>query len=242
MEKEHRPNACNLCLRQTWLLTIKNLKLQIRNKAALANQILIGVVFLILLRGMEYTSDISAGATESYIDTRTPKVRPAGNKVPRCTVGVDSPLELCYSFVYAPDTTETRAIVAEVASISGLLGNDVPFGYKGFADAAAQDAFLLANPNTSAVGVVFNNLPLPATPLVPISYTLQVNNTIACESLGSIGCSFPELQLQAPMQFALDSAFLRVYGTSLSDAPIEGGFSNFPHLDLRKQSLFHVLI
>lgn len=217
-----------LFFQQTALLTVKNVKLQFRNKIALLTQACIGALFLLLLLFLQFSVNSNAKATESTVDTKNPSIFEAGNSIPYCYPGASG---LCFSFVYAPQTPATDAIAAKVAALGGIPGENAPFGYRGFASSLEQDQFLFEHPNTTSIGVVFNNPQQWGTPGSAFDYSLQLNTTFRCASLNAIKCDWPMLDIRAPMQFAIDTALLQLYGGPVS-GEISGGFSNFPHPDL----------
>lgn len=221
-------SAFFLFFQQTKLLTVKNVKLQIRNKTALLTQASIGAIFLLLLLFMQYSVNSNAKATENFVDTKIPTIFEAGNSIPRCFPGASA---VCFSFVYSPETAVTEAVAARVAALGNLPGKNVPFGYRAFASSAEQDNFFFENPNTTSIGVVFNNPQAWNIPGSAFDYSLQLNTTSRCASLGALKCDWPFLDIRAPMQFAIDSAFLQLYGGP-TNGEIKGGFSNFPHPDL----------
>jgi hypothetical protein len=108
-----------------------------------------------------------------------------------CIPFSDSPLGVCYAFVYAPAGGAADVVVDDVLRHAGLPGRGQPQGALGlqarvsvcggpcFTVAAARaqtaevDAWLLANPNTTAVALLFDSL----NTTNGLAYTVQFNAT-----------------------------------------------------------------
>ena len=221
-------------LEQTKALTKKNFLVQRRSVLATAAQLGVGIVFLVLLTLLKWSVASLNEKDIIFTDSRSPPVV-AIEPLPRCIVGSDSPLGLCYGFVYAPDTAETQAIVDHLLNTSDLPArsgapNGTAFGARAFADGDAIDQFLVSNPNTTQVSIIFRKHTEWAT-TGRFAYDLQVNMTRNCNELGVLDCTEPDRDLLLPAQVMLDQAFLRTYGDDPT-ASIGVSFSNFPHPDL----------
>lgn len=221
-------------LEQTRALTKKNFAIQRRSVLATAAQLGVGIFFLLLLTVLKWSVDALNAQNGQFADDRAPPVWDVGPP-PRCVVGgVGGD---CYTFVYTPDTADTRAIIDLVLAASALPAHDAtatggePFGARPFADEAAINDYLVANPNTTQAAVIFRKVSDWASPTNSFAYDLQLNMTRVCNELGVLDCTEPTRDLYVPMQAALDQAFLRVYGDT-ADASIDVSFSNFPHPDL----------
>ena len=69
--------------------------------------------------------------------------------------------------------------------------------------------------------------------ITPFEYEIQLNETRICNELGVFKCNNPYLDLRAPLQTALDSAFIRKYGEgNVNESKISVHISDFPHPDL----------
>ena len=91
----------------------------LRSVLATAAQLGVGIVFLVLLTLLKWSVASLNEKDIIFTDSRSPPVV-AIEPLPRCIVGSDSPLGLCYGFVYTPDTAETQAIVDHLLNASDL--------------------------------------------------------------------------------------------------------------------------
>lgn len=152
---------------------------------------------------------------------------------------------------YAPAGGAADAIVDDVLAAARLPPRGAAYGARGFADGAAVDVWLLANPNTTDVALLFDALD-PATGL---SYTVQYNGTAICRCtrvpmhirvgapyahpnaaaalrsiFGVLGCNAPGVDYAATATVAVDAALIRAAGGHAGfDMRVK--ISNFPHPD-----------
>ena len=93
---------------QVQALTRKNFIVQKRSHVATAAQLGVGLLFLFMLSLMKYSISTLAENNAIFVDDKHPEKTVVG-KLPRCTPGCDGCL--CHAFVYAPDNSNTKAIV-----------------------------------------------------------------------------------------------------------------------------------
>ena len=207
---------------------------------ATAAQLGVGLFFLFMLMVLKWAISSLAAMNNKFVDDRHPAKLPIAKLAP-CTVGAGSPHDLCYAFVYAPNTTNTKAIVDAIladnkAGIAATADHaaGAAGGVRAFADAAAVDTWLVANPNTTLAAVLFRREDEWAADKAAFAYDLQVNTTASCNQLGTLECTRPRADVLLPLQVAVDQAYVRVHGAgaAAAAATIEVTFSNFPHPDL----------
>ena len=95
----------------------------------------------------------ATSANEARVETKTPSVKPLW-ELSGCIPKVGG---TCYNFVYAPNNNSAvEALVEKTATTLGLTAReDEAFGYKGFATQVEMDDWLMANMNTTNIGVTF---------------------------------------------------------------------------------------
>ena len=196
-------------------------------------------MFIVLLMLMSYSVSLNAQYNEAYVQTMDPAVVSAKTLDP-CVPGQG--LDTCYTFLFAPDTDKGKVVAAKIGTIAGLpAGLDEHRGYKGFADGAAIDAWLRVNRNMTKMAVVFDNIADWGDSVTsPFAYTLQPNTTRDCLSLGVLHCYDVWSMVMVPLQTALDSAIVQLYGsTSLGaeyadrdEVVMSVSFSDMPHPDM----------
>lgn len=166
------------------------------------------------------------------------------------------PASACHFFVYSGGSnavnnnfTEMDRLVARMKimypKLSAKKAGDTP---------AQMHEWIRDNKNTTHAMVIFENSAFwsranmvtsevyasnPAlhrnkTREPPFSYTMAVNGTRECRAFGQLYCNDPNRDMKAPLQTALDSAFLNVYG-DLPNAKITASFSDFPHPLVRER-------
>lgn len=221
-----------LYVKQTKLLVVKNLKLHVRNPVVTGFQVLIGVLLIALLAVMEAAVSANSRTNEAELAA----VHPSRLVVPpleRCTPGADSPLGLCYSFVYSPNNSAAAdAVVDSIIALSSGIpsGRGAEYGVLSFGAPDEVDTWLVNNPNTTQLSLVFHNPDEWSTAGSAFKYAIQANSTPICRSLGVLECSTPDLSLVAAAQYALDTAFIRMYGGPAA-ASLTASYSNVPHPD-----------
>lgn len=168
-----------------------------------------------------------------YSDTKSPPVEAAQwNPVLPCDLSSNT--ADCYHFVFAPvtaigsDRAGMEAVVREVRSVLNLSAASTRY----FPSADAASSFLQENQTSTLAAVYFSDSASWNTSSnKPFTYTLRVNETRTCKSLGTFECNKPRLDVTLPLQMAIDSAFLRVFAHK-ENARIEASFSDFPHPDM----------
>lgn len=177
---------------------------------------------------MQAVIDSNQRYNEAFVETINPSVKSCERIVP--CVSRERP---CYTFVFAPNDTASSAIAREAAVIGGISDEDEEFGIRGFASGDDMMTWVADHPNTTQLGVIFENSARWAShPEEDFKYTLAVNETKICKELGVFQCNDPYTDYRAPLQTALDSAFIRLYGNETGTARIKAGISDFPHPDL----------
>jgi ABC-type multidrug transport system ATPase subunit len=228
------------CCRQTRVLTMKNIRVQFRNKGATAAQLLVGVLFIILLLIMDIAVKENNKNNDWYIETRDSTLYDAFEFTP-CT-----PIkgEVCYSiFIYGDSQAEANLGV-QVAKILDLPTTENSAGGWKFVNKSTYPDlkdYLFTHLNTSRIGVEFkwpggggpsySNGESSTT--LPSSYILHYNGTRNCGDLGIFNCENTERQLLVPLMTAVDSILLRRYAlnspSSKNTARIKASFKDFPH-------------
>lgn len=221
--------------RQTLALLKKNFLLFSRNRATTCAQMFIGFFFCLCLLVMQVVIDSNNEYNEAFVETVNPTLDDARYIVP-CISHTQS----CRTFVFAPNDTVSTAVATEAARVGGLPSvQDSEFGIKGFASEEDMNSWIGNNPNTTQMAVIFKNPGLWNRSLDDgnnmtnvFEYVLELNETKICRELGVFKCSNPWLDLRIPVQTAIDSALVRIYGDSVANAEIRAQISDFPHPDL----------
>jgi hypothetical protein len=177
----------------------KNVKLMGYNKIATLAQCTSGAVFLLLLMLVQKIVENNGEVGVLYTDIRDPPLVKVGS-LPRCYAAKE---RSCYTFVFTPSTNAAAVDLADdicQQSNGSCTGPDKRFGYKGFANRAVLEDWLVDHPNTTSVAVHFaDNMK---------QYELQVNTSRVCRRLGQLFCSEPRRELVIPAQVAINQALL----------------------------------
>ena len=220
-------------IRQTYVLLKKNLLLHARNRTSTVAQIGIGMMLCLALVIMQAVIDMNQQYNEAFVEAKHPQLEDATRMVP-CISHVGE----CYTFVYAPNDTVSTEIARSTATIGGIPNTEQEFGIRGFGTTKEMNDFIVQNPNTTGMAVTFKNPTewnqTTSNRVVNLfDYELQLNETRICRELGVFKCNNPYVELRAPLQTALDSAFIRKYGQgNVNEAKISVHISDFPHPDL----------
>ena len=226
--------------RQTYVLTKKNLLVQLRNKTATAAQLGVGVLFIVLLLVMDIAVKENNKNNDWYVETRDPIVQTAFDFT-QCT---PTPGEKCYSlFLYGNSETEI-VLTNKITTLLKLPGRDVEYGWN-FVNQTSFPSikeYLFDNLNVSRIGLEFAWPPNSQqaawqhgedSSVLPTSYILHYNGTQNCGDLGIFNCEKINKQLLVPLMTAVDSIILRQYATNYPDskdtARITASFKDFPH-------------
>lgn len=217
---------------QAQLLTQKNAYVHRRNLVATGTQTLIGMIFIALLRLLQYSAD-SSSFSAATLDTPRPIPVPAHSYATCHEAGP------CHPFVYAPKGDDTLGAWATetataAAAVLGYPAAGTEGGPIGLASESLVDAWLIEHPAQTMAALIFNVAPGNDPDAVPLraSYTVQANTTIVCEDLDEIGCSDPTLEIIAPLRAAVDSAIMR--GAGKPTATITTSFSDVGHPALER--------
>ena len=184
---------------QTMILTKKNFLVQVRSTTALATQLLIGVIFLGILRLMQLSIETNPVFTKDFFTLRNPEVRSISLPA-RC---VSHAWEGgCYSFVATPrDGSSLGTFAADVsrkmAVAAGFEGEGVSGGYYMFNNTEEVDDWLFKNQNATPVAIHFHN---DGSANSKVSYTVQYNGTRNCNVIGVLDCTDPSFDLMASFQ------------------------------------------
>ena len=174
-----------------------------------------------------------SSANSIYTDTTSPPVEQARWR-PILPCDVSDTSKACYHFVYAPmnpvgvDRPRLEAVVDQIRAILDIPESQTKY----FGSSQDASTFLELNESSALAAIYFgekvtSNASLSGT----VSYVLQINETEICASLGTFECNKPKLEVSLPLQLAIDSALLRVFGDK-PEAHINASFSDFPHPDL----------
>ena len=184
---------------QTLILTKKNFLVQVRSTTALATQLLIGVIFLGILRLMQLSIETNPVFTKDFLALRDPEVRTISLPA-RC---VSHAWEGgCYSFVATPrDGSSLGMFAADVskkmATAAGFEGEGINGGYYMFNNTEEVDDWLFKNQNATPVAIHFHS---DGSMNSKVSYTLQYNGTRNCNVIGVLDCTEPSFDLMASFQ------------------------------------------
>ena len=188
--------------RQTYVLTKKNLLVQLRNKTATAAQLGVGVLFIVLLLVMDIAVKENNKNNDWYVETRDPIVQTAFDFT-QCT---PTPGEKCYSlFLYGNSETEI-VLTNKITTLLKLPGRDVEYGWN-FVNQTSFPSikeYLFDNLNVSRIGLEFAWPPNSQqaawqhgedSSVLPTSYILHYNGTQNCGDLGIFNCEKINKQL-----------------------------------------------
>ena len=233
-------NGMKVIAEQTKLLAAKNVKLHLRSRVSTATQLLIGVVFLVLVRLMEVAINMNVNIKAQ--DVPEPSTTALG-ALRACDATVRGGSGTCYALAFAPDDGSAlgayaTGIVEDVLATAGLPAIGAAGGAIGFADAVEMREWIYANPAAVDVGVVFRDSPSGTRHRV--AYSLQANWTLQCKVLKFMDCNDPKRELVLPAQLAIDSAVLRE-ATGSADAAIAASAGNFPHPRIVREEVWDVV-
>ena len=220
--------------RQSILLLKKNFFMQTRSRVALIAQLFIGVLMLLVLRGMQNAIESNPFFALDFNVLREPEQR----TVPypeKCYAHAwfpnDDKKPQCYSFIVSPDANTdlsvfARKVALEMADEAGFNAEGEDRGFYVLKDEETVDTWLYENQNATPVAVIFRSDGTESSEKV--SYTLQYNHTRICNVINVLDCTDPKQDLMAAFQRLVDQSVLRV-SSGQSDASIDIEFSDFPH-------------
>jgi hypothetical protein len=206
-----------------FILLKKNFLVQFRSTTALATQLFIGVIFLGILRLMQYSIESNPYFTADFFEVKSPVERAV--KLPhRCYPHAWE--HGCFSFVASPNDTSTELgryaanVTAQMAADAGFGGRGEKYGYELFDDGEYIDDWLYQNQNATPVAILFHHHGKSDSSVPKISYSIQVNDTSVCNTIGVLDCTNPKLELMASFQKLVDQSILRLE-TGVQTATLE---------------------
>jgi ABC-type multidrug transport system ATPase subunit len=214
---------------QVIILLKKNFLVQFRSTTAFATQLFIGVIFLGILRLMQYSVESNPFFASDFFEVKSPIARSI--ELPdRCYSHHWE--NGCFSFIASPNDTSTTLgqyaanISSQMALDAGFAQRGEKYGYELFDDGAYIDDWLYLNQNATPIAIIFHHHGHDDIP--KISYSLQVNTTQVCNTIGVLDCTDPKFDLMARFQRLVDQSILRVE-SGVPTATLDAAFSDFPH-------------
>ncbi|KAK9805624.1 hypothetical protein WJX72_008643 [[Myrmecia] bisecta] len=207
----------------TALLLFKTVRVALRNRrSTIVRLALAPLIFIFLVFVIDKAIRASDRRSSDFQDVRSPATEPI-TPIPSCDTDlyVRQP---CWDFFYTPDTPDTQAIVAAIkANNPGRVIPDAQV--KGFADRAASNAFMSADPE-KVIGAVHFAVISPTN----IGFTLQTNSTTKFfKSTFQNRELFVQLPLQVAVERELSRRFFAAEGKTLDASAWSVAIRKFPH-------------